>query len=487
MISACTFPAGRAQRIATIVGAVLAFSTSTALGGTIYVNGTTGDDHWTGRCRVWEPGTDCGPKRTIQAGIAVAAPGELVLVADGTYRGAGNRALDYRGKSITVRSEDGPTACIIDCEFAAPAFIFRNRETRAARLVGFTITGGQQLEGGGIYCEGSSPTIDSCLILSNRAGFRGGGIGCNQGAAPAILRCTIRGNLAGTGGGVYSWASNPEISDCLIAENRTDMFGGAGIGAGSGSRITAIRCRITRNLGQGFSGNGGGILVTASSAVIGDCLIAENFANYIGGGISCTSQSSPTIQGCTIAVNSAATSGGGIYAGDGSPRIANSIIWSNVLDQVYVTTGSPVVLYSDVEGGWQGAGNINEDPLFVDPVNGDYRLRADSPCIDAGDPALSPPAGQTDLDGHLRRWDGDGDGTAIVDMGAYEYGSHAYGDVNCDDAVNFFDIDPFVLTLSNPAAYRATFPDCNILTADCNGDGQVNFADIDAFVALLSG
>ncbi len=61
------------------------------------------------------------------------------------------------------------------------------------------------------------------------------------------------------------------------------------------------------------------------------------------------------------------------------------------------------------------------------------------------------------------------------------------GDLNCDGQVNFADIDPFVLALSNPAGYEAAFPNCNLLNADVNNDGAVNFADIDPFVALLGG
>lgn len=61
----------------------------------------------------------------------------------------------------------------------------------------------------------------------------------------------------------------------------------------------------------------------------------------------------------------------------------------------------------------------------------------------------------------------------------------AVGDLNCDGAVNFGDIDPFVLALSDPAGYQAAYPNCNILNGDCNRDGQVNFEDIDPFVALL--
>jgi hypothetical protein len=61
------------------------------------------------------------------------------------------------------------------------------------------------------------------------------------------------------------------------------------------------------------------------------------------------------------------------------------------------------------------------------------------------------------------------------------------GDLNCDGLVNNFDIDPFVLALSDPAQYALSFPDCDILNADVNDDGLVNNFDIDPFVALISG
>ncbi len=59
------------------------------------------------------------------------------------------------------------------------------------------------------------------------------------------------------------------------------------------------------------------------------------------------------------------------------------------------------------------------------------------------------------------------------------------GDLNCDGLVNAFDIDPFVLALTDPAAYADAFPTCNILNGDCNNDGNVNAFDIDPFVSLL--
>jgi hypothetical protein len=61
------------------------------------------------------------------------------------------------------------------------------------------------------------------------------------------------------------------------------------------------------------------------------------------------------------------------------------------------------------------------------------------------------------------------------------------GDVNCDGAVDAFDIDPFVLALTDPAGYDAAQPDCTRHLADTNGDGRVDAFDIDPFVKLLAG
>ncbi len=61
------------------------------------------------------------------------------------------------------------------------------------------------------------------------------------------------------------------------------------------------------------------------------------------------------------------------------------------------------------------------------------------------------------------------------------------GDLNCDGAVNFNDINPFVLALVGPGPYYAAYPNCNVNNADCNHDGRVDFEDINPFVELLIG
>jgi hypothetical protein len=61
------------------------------------------------------------------------------------------------------------------------------------------------------------------------------------------------------------------------------------------------------------------------------------------------------------------------------------------------------------------------------------------------------------------------------------------GDMNCDGVVDFYDINPFILRLTDPPGYLAKFPDCPDGNGDLNGNGSVGFEDINPFVALLTG
>ena len=80
---------------------------------------------------------------TIQAGIDAAVDGDTVLVADGLYFGEGNRNISFKGKAITVRSENGPEATIIIAQAQdRRGFIFNQEETEASILTGFTIRDG---------------------------------------------------------------------------------------------------------------------------------------------------------------------------------------------------------------------------------------------------------------------------------------------------------------------------------------------------------
>jgi hypothetical protein len=138
-------------------------------------------------------------------------------------------------------------------------------------------------------------------------------------------------------------------------------------------------------------------------------------------------KSSPTLTNCTFCGNLANAIGGGILNYDScNPVVTNCILWGNSPSQIVDWPGtscSTTVTYSDVQDGWSGAGsnNIAADPLFVDAIAGNLRLSSGSPCIDKGSNAGVPPGITTDLDGNPRISDGDKDGIAVVDMGAYEY------------------------------------------------------------------
>jgi hypothetical protein len=139
----------------------------------------------------------------------------------------------------------------------------------------------------------------------------------------------------------------------------------------------------------------------------------------------------PTLTNVTFSGNNGESTGGAMYNEDSRPLLTNCILWGNsapIGAQIHNAGNSPPsVMYSDVEGGYSGEGNIDADPLFVDPVRADqaptlaggYRLTGSSPAVDvATNDAVTV---DTDLDGNPRIVDGTGDGSAVVDMGAYEF------------------------------------------------------------------
>ena len=110
----------------------------------------------------------------------------------------------------------------------------------------------------------------------------------------------------------------------------------------------------------------------------------------------------------------------------------NSILWGNAGGDAIRGSLMPAVVAYNLLGDarFTGAnGNFYQDPLFADPTAVDYRLQAGSPGVDSGDPAGAS-IGAQDLDAHLRLWDGDGDGNAVVDRGAWELGAIAMQEIN---------------------------------------------------------
>ena len=318
-----------------------------------------------------EDGSPEHPFDAIQKGINAASDGDTVVLADGTYTGAGNRGLDYGGRLIVVRSASlDPDACIVDCENAATGFYFVSGETADAVLEGITITHGRGplYDGGGIHmvdssptirqcdirensaawtgagvcCEGGSPMIRDCLVQDNLAEWHGGGIYCEYGD-PTIDHCEISYNTAGyycvgDGGGIYLYEGSGVVSHCVISYNlATDdideggcsgggvnSYGGhtivdceitnneASWGSGGGAAVYfdthVIRCKIMGNHASPYSGAAAGGLLTWRDSVVSGCLIARNYVTW-GNGHGGVDFKGEIIENCTIIHNSGRGSG----------------------------------------------------------------------------------------------------------------------------------------------------------------------------------
>ena len=399
-----------------------------------------------------------GDYTTIQAAIDAATDGDTVVICDGTYTGPGNKDLDFGGRAITVRSENGPDNCIIDCEGAGRGFYFHSGEDSSAVVDGFTITnggiGGYE-RGGAILCNGSSPTIKMCAVRGNTA-YHGGGFGCEGGGNPTVLNCILSDNHGNSSGGGLHTTDNSDVTlvNCVFSGNSSEAHGG----------------------GLCFQGSGGSLLVNC--IINGNSCTGDPGDNFLGGGVFLTNGSAVTLVNSTVSHNTSTGSGGGIcinISGD-CATVTNCVLWGNADSagtdesaQIHVRAGGAAAVdYSCVQG-WTGTlggdGNIDADPVFADPDgpdndpdtcdDNDYRLSFASPCIDAGDTTAVPAGLFVDLDGNGRVVDWPGtDDTGIpapivpvtVDMGAYEFDS-PLGDINGDGLVNAFDIDPFVLIL----------------------------------------
>ena len=359
--------------------------------------------------------------------------------------------------------------------YCAEPFILRN----------CTITNNiaRKRSGCGIYCKGCSPTIEDCTISENskipyyRNIVLDGSVYCDFGSSPVITRCVIQNN---SDYGIHLRYSSATITECVIKNNYrygiildNNVFhdeippttvedclvsGNTEKGIyliGLNTRIAVSRTRITGNLGTGFSCN------DAMLCTLDSCLLTDNQ----GVGFACSAGDwdpyvDPILYNCTLARNALGDFyfsfifGEGFYKDDfympsSLPELKNCIFWSDdavsvqfwyhtmlwsgnnipktrnfsTMQYDYVDVspdwGEGIDIYfSSVKGGWPG--NISDDPRFVNPEAGDFRLLSNSPCIDRGDNSSAHNL-PYDIEGGPRILDGDGNGTFVVDMGAYEF------------------------------------------------------------------
>jgi hypothetical protein len=427
-----------------------------------------------------------GDYPTIQGGIEASSNWDTVLVADGHYY----ERINFCGKDITVVSRfiiDGDTAHIHNTIIDADTLVlgvadtgsvvcFAGNEYISSILRGFTIKNGVGTThtmdlrcGGGIFCYYASPSIEDNIIVNNSAGYLGGGIFCNYSNAIVKNNVIAENAIDGynvSGGGISCVLAGIAIENNIIRDNhcRADVsewgyaYGGAIYC--DYSSPTILYNVISGNRAVGFGAYGGGISLrygysfTSGNIIAHNQAISEGIENAYGGGVSCEYYSGPTLINNVITSNSASFGGGFSCAYHTSPTLINNIFWADTAttsgNEFFINGDSATVAYCDIQGGWEGQGNIDLLPLFRDAVDGDYHLMStacadssDSPCIDAGDPSV--------VDNVLNcNW---GLGTVRSDMGAFG-GQEIRTEIGGDDNVIF--PSHFSLLQNYPNPFNAT-------------------------------
>ncbi|MBR4787502.1 MAG: fibronectin type III domain-containing protein [Bacteroidales bacterium] len=287
--------------------------------------------------------------------------------------------------------------------------------------------------GGGIYIRYSNAEH---LTVTNNTGYYAGGL---YAIYSTVGHSTITHNTGYSGGGVY--ASHSTIENCTVEYNSSSFGGGV-----NGYYSLIKRCIISHNTS---SSNGGGVYLDYADGTNGlyNCLIANNTSSTTGGGVYAY-RSYSNIVGNTVVNNWASSNAGGIHNQNTSNYLYNNIVWGNRKGSNQVVDNVPYYSvsyfrYNAVENCPTDADNTNiilqsENigvgdglyyPFFVSPEYDDYRLRSQSPMINAGWNIKNEDS--TDLADLVRVYDN------TIDMGCYEY----HGEIYC--------LSPMALTVEN--------------------------------------
>ena len=247
-----------------------------------------------------------------------------------------------------------------------------------------------------LFLDGDEFVTFEQLTVMNGSATYGGGFHATDNSDLTLDNVYVRDNSATEGGGgIYAeMGSNLDLSNVNVYNNTSDLFG-AGIDCASGATITMNNGEIYSNTGV----NGGGMYLSANNVELNNLNIYDNVADYGGGVYAEMCMGTTQFTNCNICENTANFDGDGFYIKVEMMPFTINMIGCTVCDEIFEF--SPYLerydyftaTYSNIAGGCEGEGNIDVDPEFIDPENGNFHLSATSPCIDSGnpDPAYNDP------------------------------------------------------------------------------------------------
>lgn len=458
----------------------------------VFVDGGCGDDSSSGEESDCAAG-DTGPMATMAAALRRARAGDTVVVADGNYGGHGNINLEINEKPLHLACPSA--SCVVDVgergRFAAI------RAPGEVELSGFSVLNGKRSVGGAIVVSGQGDySLTGCRFSGNSAGL--GGVVYQGTSVLSISASRFEGNTATIGAVAEVELGDLELTDCELVDNAADWGGGIwNIFGRTGFQGCSLIGNTAANSGGLVGSNGGDAgfetAVTMSRSVVRDnsalrggaiynpygeleltnCEFSGNSADE-GGAVYNTGSRSKRVSNSTFVANSADL-GGAIFTRGARFEVTNTIAWANTHDQIHEDpfTIQPA-MYSCIQGGYPGEGNVDADPRFVDQAGGDFRLAAGSPLINAG---TNDAEGVSELDlagdprvQHCR-----------VDIGAYESAAGPAHQVDCNG--NGIEDDCDLYDGGSQDFDSDWIPDeCQ----DCNTNGIPDACDVDCSVGICS-
>ena len=367
----------------------------------------------------------------FQGNIATSSGGGInssfsdITVIDSTF--ANNHAITSSGGGIHIYQGSGDfTNCIFKENTASTVGGGINGSNISSVIISdcdFIDNHSTNNNGGGISLYQTPAEFYRCGFHDNTAASNGGGV-CSTYGDLDIVESTFSSNTSDTnGGGLYTYQSTTAIKKSTFGSNNIAAFGGAVYSGAS----TLYVSRSFFNQNNALS-TGGAILIT-TNAHVENSVFTENQAEH-GGAVAVTAHNTCTIINSLIYSNISQLVGGGLHVSSwGTINLTNNIIRLNEPDQFFAEVyATSTVRHCNIQGGYNeggdSTGNIDTDPLLVDPANGDYDLQSGSSCIDAADGDGAP---EFDIEGNPRVDDpattpNTGIGTPDhVDIGPYEY------------------------------------------------------------------